>query len=152
MAPNHLDNSCRSGYFDSSFRPGSVSLNKKIIETSEAPQPIGPYSQAVSAGGFLFLSGQIPINPQTGELISTEVKTQTRQVLKNLESVLSAAETTLQSVVKTTIFLKSMDDFPAVNEIYNEFFGESLPARSTVEVGRLPKNVLIEIDCIALSS
>ena len=127
-------------------------MNKKIIETSEAPQPIGPYSQAVSAGGFLFLSGQIPINPQTGELISTEVKTQTRQVLKNLESVLSAAETTLQSVVKTTIFLKSMDDFPAVNEIYNEFFGESLPARSTVEVGRLPKNVLIEIDCIALSS
>jgi 2-iminobutanoate/2-iminopropanoate deaminase len=127
-------------------------MNKKIIETAEAPQPIGPYSQAVSAGGFLFLSGQIPINPQTGELIVAEVKTQTRQVLKNIQAVLSAAGVTFQSVVKTTLFLKNMDDFPAVNEIYNEFFGKSLPARSTVEVGRLPKDVLIEIDCIAHTS
>jgi len=124
-------------------------MSKNIIETSEAPQPIGPYSQAVSAGGFLFLSGQIPLNPQTGELIVGEVKLQARQVLKNIEAVLSAAGSTFQSVVKTTIFLKNMDDFPVVNEIYNEFFGKSLPARSTVEVGRLPKDVLIEIDCIA---
>ena len=120
----------------------------KIISTPDAPRAIGPYSQAVVTGGMLYSSGQIALTPE-GELIDGGIREQTRQVLNNLSAVLEAAGTSLQQVVKTTIFLADMDDFAAVNEIYAEFFGAHRPARSTVAVRTLPKNVLVEIDCIA---
>jgi 2-iminobutanoate/2-iminopropanoate deaminase len=122
---------------------------KKIIETNEAPKPIGPYSQAIQYGDFLFTSGQIAINPKTGELLNGNIKEQTKLVLENLKSVLSEAGSSLDKVVKTTIFLKDMNDFTNVNEVYAIYFNDSKPARSTVEVSSLPKNVLVEIDCIA---
>ena len=125
-------------------------MTKKIINTAKAPAPIGPYSQATQANGFVFTSGQIAIDPATGSLIENNVAEQTLQVLKNLEAVLSAAETSLDNVVKTTIYLKNMSDFSVVNDIYADFFGKGLPARSTVEVSKLPKDVLVEIDCIAV--
>jgi len=121
----------------------------KKINSDKAPAPIGPYSQAIALDNLLFTSGQIAINPSTGDIIDGDVVAQTRQVLENLKAVLSAAGCTIDSVVKTTIFLKNMDDFTQVNEIYAKYFSDSLPARSTVEVSRLPKNVLVEIDCIA---
>ena len=120
----------------------------KIISTHNAPQAIGPYSQAVVTGGMLYSSGQIALTPE-GELVEGGVEEQTRQVLANLSAVLEAAGTSLQQVVKTTIFLADMDDFAAVNEIYAEFFGDHRPARSTVAVKTLPKDVRVEIDCIA---
>lgn len=123
---------------------------KQVISTDKAPAAIGPYSQAIKAGGFLFLSGQIPIDPKTGQLITSGIAEQTRQVLKNLEQVLIAAGATLKDVVKTTIFLANMGDFAKVNETYAEFFPEGSPARATVEVSRLPKNVGIEIEAIAI--
>jgi 2-iminobutanoate/2-iminopropanoate deaminase len=121
----------------------------KKINSDKAPAPIGPYSQAIALDNLLFTSGQIAIDPSTGDIIDGDVVAQTRQVLENLKAVLSAAGCTIDSVVKTTIFLKNMDDFTQVNEIYAKYFSDSLPARSTVEVSRLPKNVLVEIDCIA---
>jgi len=127
-------------------------MNKKIVHTSNAPEPIGPYSQAIIAGDFIFLSGQIAIDAKTQQIEAGGIGEQTRKVLENLQVVLEASGTNMKSVVKTTIFLKSMDDFPQVNTIYAEYFGKTVPARSTVEVSRLPKNVLIEIDCIALKS
>jgi 2-iminobutanoate/2-iminopropanoate deaminase len=122
----------------------------KSIKTKDAPEPIGPYSQAVESNGFIFTSGQIAINPLTGQLLDGTVAEQTRLVLDNLKAVLLAAGSNMDKIVKTTIFLNSMDDFPKVNEVYAEYFVKSFPARSTVEVNRLPKNVLVEIDCIAI--
>jgi 2-iminobutanoate/2-iminopropanoate deaminase len=125
-------------------------MAKKIIHTKSAPEPIGPYSQAIEYENLVFTSGQIAINPENNELIIGNVEDQTRQVLTNLQAVLDMANASLETVLKTTIFLKSMDDFVKVNAIYGEFFGSSVPARSTVEVSRLPKDVLVEIDCIAI--
>ena len=122
---------------------------KKEILTKEAPAPIGPYSQAIDAGSFVFCSGQIPLDPVSGEIIGTgDVEAQTRQVMKNIAAVLKEAGADFNKVVKTTIFLKSMGDFPKVNSIYGEFFQAPYPARSTVDVARLPKDVLVEIEII----
>jgi 2-iminobutanoate/2-iminopropanoate deaminase len=123
---------------------------KETISTENAPGAIGPYSQAVKAGNFVFCSGQIPINPQTGEFVSEDVAEQTRQVLKNLSAVLEAAETNLNNVVKTTVFLADMNDFAAMNEVYAEFFSENKPARATVQAARLPRDARVEIECIAV--
>lgn len=120
----------------------------KVIKTLEAPAAIGPYSQAIKANGFLFVSGQISLTPN-GELAGDDIKTQTKQVLKNLKAILKEADLSLKDAVKTTIFLKSMDDFSVVNEIYAQAFGEHKPARSTIEISKLPKDVLIEIELIA---
>lgn len=124
-------------------------MTRKIITSSHAPEPIGPYSQAIQLGNLLFTSGQIAIDPNTSELILGNIAEQTKQVLKNLSAVLKAGGTSPDTVLKTTIYLKNMDDFSVVNEIYSQFFARALPARSTVEVSRLPKDVLVEIDCIA---
>ncbi len=124
-------------------------MTRKIIHSNSAPEPIGPYSQAVQFEKLIFTSGQIAINPENNELIAGDVEDQTRQVLENLRAVLEAANASLDTVIKTTIFLKNMDDFVKVNNVYDSFFGSSVPARSTVEVARLPKDVLVEIDCIA---
>ncbi len=120
----------------------------KVIKTLEAPAAIGPYSQAIKANGFLFVSGQIPLTPN-GELAGDDIKTQTKQVLKNLKAILKETDLSLKDAVKTTIFLKSMDDFSIVNEIYAQAFGEHKPARSTIEISKLPKDVLVEIELIA---
>ena len=127
-------------------------MQKSIVFTKNAPNPIGPYSQAIIASGnFLYTAGQIPIEPVTGSLAGADIKTQTRQVLENLGAILKEAGATFQSVVKTTVFLKDMNDFTGMNEVYAEFFGtDAPPARSTVEVSRLPRDVKVEIDLIAL--
>ena len=119
------------------------------ISTEHAPKAIGPYSQAVVAGGFVFLSGQIPLNPTTGKVVEGDIKVQTERVLQNLAAILEAAGTSFRYVVKTTVFLHSMDDFGGMNETYASAFGDHRPARSTVAVKSLPKNVLVEIDLIA---
>jgi 2-iminobutanoate/2-iminopropanoate deaminase len=123
---------------------------RDVVITEHAPQAIGPYSQAIKAGGFIFVSGQIPIDPTTGLIAQSEVAAQTDRVLQNLKAILTAAGTSLDNVVKTTVFLKSMGDFAAMNEVYARFWKKAPPARSTVEVSRLPKDVLVEIDVIAL--
>lgn len=125
-------------------------MERKIIRTSAAPEPIGPYSQAIEAQGFIFTSGQIAIDPQSGSLIQGSVTDQAHLVFKNLQAVLQEAGSSLDAVIKTTIFLKDMNDFAAVNDVYASYFGKGLPARSTVEVSRLPKDVLVEVDCIAV--
>lgn len=122
---------------------------KTIVQTSTAPQAIGPYSQATACQGLVFVSGQIPLHPVTGLLLNGSIEEQTRRVILNLKAVLEAAGSSLDLVVKTTVFLKDMGDFPAMNEVYAEFFGASLPARATVEVSRLPRDVAVEIDAIA---
>ena len=122
---------------------------KRIIETDNAPKPVGPYSQAVISGNLLFASGQIAIDPQTNELLEGNIQIQTKQIFENIGAVLKAAGTNFQNVVKTTVFLKDINDFPAMNEIYQSYFSANSPARSTVEVSRLPKDVLVEIECIA---
>ncbi len=121
----------------------------KKIQTDNAPQAIGPYSQAMKVGDFIFTSGQIALTPN-GVMVQDDVRLQTAQVMRNLKAVLEAAGSSLQNVVKTTIFLADMDDFTDVNEIYEEWFGDHKPARSTVAVKTLPKNALVEIECIAL--
>ena len=123
---------------------------KETISTENAPGAIGPYSQAVKAGNMVFCSGQIPIDPATGEFISSDVAEQTRQVLKNLNAVLEAAGSNLNNVIKTTVFLADMNDFTAMNEIYAEFFNENKPARATVQAARLPRDARVEIECIAV--
>jgi 2-iminobutanoate/2-iminopropanoate deaminase len=130
--------------------PGGNSV-QKIIETVAAPKPIGPYSQAIRAGGFLFLSGQIALDPETGDVVAGDTSAQARRVLLNLKAVLEASGSGLSKVVKTTIYLTDLNDFGAVNQVYGEFFGEVKPARSTVQVSRLPKEVRVEIDAIALA-
>ena len=124
---------------------------REVIATKEAPQAIGPYSQAIKANGFVFLSGQIALDPATGQVIQGDVAAQTERVLKNLEAVLKAAGSGMERVVRTTVFLKNMGDFAAMNEVYGRFWKSSPPARSTVEVARLPKDVAVEIDVIALA-
>ncbi len=121
-----------------------------IIKTQQAPEAIGPYSQAVRVGTWVFCSGQIPFDPKTMSLVGTTVADQTEQVFENLTAVLRAAGSSLQQVVKTTVFLQDMNDFQQMNAVYAEAFGEHKPARATVEVARLPKDVLIEIECIAI--
>ena len=125
---------------------------KQIVSTSAAPAAIGPYSQAVVFQGMVFVSGQIPLDAQTGELVEGDVVAQTRKVLKNLSAILEQAGSSLEAVLKTTVYLKDMSDFPRMNEVYAEFFGASLPARATVEVSRLPKDVSVEIDAVAAVS
>lgn len=120
-----------------------------VVATKDAPQAIGPYSQALKAGGFVFTSGQIAIDPATGNVINGDIAAQTERVMKNLEAVLTAAGSGMHRVVKTTVFLKSMGDFAAMNEVYGKHFGNHRPARSTVEVARLPKDVLVEIEVVA---
>jgi 2-iminobutanoate/2-iminopropanoate deaminase len=124
-------------------------MKKEIVCTSKAPAPVGPYSQAIKVGNTLYCSGQIPINPSTGT-IPDGIDAQTRQVLENLKAVLKAGGADFANVVKTTVFLKDMNDFPAMNAIYAETFSEAPPARSTVQVSRLPKDVLVEIEAIAV--
>ncbi len=125
-------------------------MEKLIVATDKAPKAIGPYSQAVAVNGFLFSSGSLGMNVETGELVSPEVGPQTRQALDNLGAVLAAAGLSFEHIVKTTIFLRDMDDFAAVNEIYAERFKDAPPARSTVEVARLPRNAKVEIEAIAV--
>ena len=122
---------------------------KDVIATSNAPKAIGPYSQAIRTGEFVFCSGQIPLDPVTNQVIDGDISAQTERVIKNLSAVLWQAGTDIDKVVKTTVFLKNMSDFAAMNEVYGRFFSKNPPARSTVEVARLPKDVLVEIDVIA---
>ena len=125
-------------------------VEREIVKTGAAPAAIGPYSQAIKAGGMVFLSGQIPLDPKSGEIVAGDIQVQTRQVLANLKAVLTAAGGSLDRVVKTTVFLTSMDDFPKMNEVYGEFFSTAPPARSTVEVRRLPRGAAVEIEAIAV--
>ncbi len=125
-------------------------MSKTIINTTNAPAPIGPYSQAVRANGMLFVSGQIPIIPETGEMEEGGIEAETAQVMKNLEAILTEASTDFTHVVKTSIFVADMNDFAALNEIYGQSFRENPPARETVAVRTLPKNVNVEISCIAV--
>jgi len=124
---------------------------RQVIATDKGPKAIGPYSQAIKANGLVFLSGQIPLDPATQQLIEGDVAAQTERVLQNITGILEAAGTSLARVLKTTVFLKSMNDFAAMNEVYGKHFSAEPPARSTVEVARLPKDVLVEIDVIALA-
>jgi len=124
-------------------------MAKEVIHTDEAPAPIGPYSQAIKAGSTLFVSGQIALDANSGELINDNITEETHQVMKNMESILRAAGVGFSQVVKCSIFVKNMDDFATVNEAYGQYFKELPPARETVEVSRLPKNVNVEISCIA---
>jgi 2-iminobutanoate/2-iminopropanoate deaminase len=124
-------------------------VDKKIISTAQAPKAIGPYSQAVIANGFAFLSGQIALDPATMQLIEGDIAAQTEQVLKNLKAVLEACGSSLAAVVKTTVFLKDMGEFSEMNAVYGKYFSENPPARATVEAARLPRDVRVEIECIA---
>lgn len=126
-------------------------MNKRVIHTDNAPKAIGPYSQAVHTGSMIYTAGQIPLDPATMEFVSGGIDEQTRQVLTNLKSVLEAAGSSLSKVVKTTVFLKDMNDFVKMNAVYAEFFSENPPARSTVAVAGLPKNALVEIEVVALA-
>lgn len=123
---------------------------KQIIKTEHAPQAIGPYSQAVVAGGLVFASGQIPLDPQTGEFVAGGISEQTEQVLRNLTAVLAAAGSSFAQVVKTTVYLADMSDFAAMNEVYGRYFQHEPPARATVQAARLPRDARVEIDVIAL--
>jgi 2-iminobutanoate/2-iminopropanoate deaminase len=122
---------------------------KEVVQTARAPKAIGPYSQGIKANGFLFLSGQIALDPQTGEFIGSDVRQQTERVFENIKGVLEAAGANLNHVVKTTVFLKDMNDFAAMNEVYGRYFAAAPPARSTVQAARLPKDALVEIEVIA---
>lgn len=124
---------------------------REVIATDEAPKAIGPYSQAIKANGFVFVSGQIPLDPATQQLVEGDVAAQTERVLQNLSGILKAAGSSLERVVKAGVFLKNMSDFAAMNEVYGRYFTQNAPARATVEVARLPKDVLVEIDVIAVA-
>ena len=124
---------------------------RDVIATKEGPQAIGPYSQAIRANGFIFVSGQVAIDPANQQFIASDVAAQTDRAIKNLGGILKAAGSSLQKVVRATVFLKNMDDFAAMNEVYGKHFSSAPPARSTVEVARLPKDALVEIDVIALA-
>ena len=125
-------------------------MTKEWIETASAPAPVGPYSQAVRAGGMIFASGQIPIDPKSGEIVEGGIEEQTRQVLENLKAVIEAGGASLEDAVKVVVYLKDMGDFQAMNEVYTRYFSGARPARACVEVSRLPKDVRVEIDAIAL--
>ena len=122
---------------------------KKIVSTDRAPKAIGPYSQAVTSNGWVFLSGQIPLDPATGQMVDGDIAAQTQRVIENLEAVLEAAGSSLERVVKTTVYLKDMGEFARMNEVYGRYFATQPPARATVEAARLPRDVRVEIDCIA---
>jgi 2-iminobutanoate/2-iminopropanoate deaminase len=122
---------------------------KEIVTTDRGPKPIGPYSQAVKSNGFLYLSGQVALDPKTNEMLAGDIRQQTERVLENIQGILEAAGSNLHHVVKTTVFLKDMNEFPAMNEVYGRYFTAAPPARSTVQVTRLPKDALVEIEVIA---
>lgn len=122
---------------------------KEVVLTPRGPKPIGPYSQAIKCNGFVYVSGQIALDPQSGEFVGADVRQQTERVLENLKAILEAAGSSLKHVVKTTVFLKDMNDFPAMNETYARYFSATPPARSTVQAARLPKDALVEIDVVA---
>ena len=124
---------------------------KEVISTDRGPRAIGPYSQAIRANGFIFVSGQIPLDPQTQQLVEGDVARQTERVLENLKGIVEAAGSSLNRVVKTTVYLKDLSDFPAMNEVYGRYFPASPPARATVEAARLPRDVRVEIELIALA-
>jgi len=127
-----------------------VIMSKRIIKTERAPAAIGPYSQAIVANNFVFVSGQIPLDPHTGQLVQGDIQAQARQCLENLKAILEAAGTTMDKLVKVTVFAKDLKDFQAINQVYAEYFKENPPARSFVEVSRLPRDAAIEIEGIAL--
>lgn len=127
-------------------------MEKQRIHTTDAPAAVGPYSQAIRVGNLVFTAGQVALDPAGGELVGDDVAAQTEQVIRNLRAVLAAAGTDFSHIVKTTVFLKSMGDFAAMNAVYAQHFPEPFPARSTVEVGALPKGGLVEIECIALAA
>ncbi len=124
-------------------------MKKTCVRTDKAPAPVGPYNQATTLGDLVFTAGQIPLDPATKKMAGTDIKTQTAQVLDNLKAVLEAAGSGLDNVLKTTVFLKDMADFPAMNEVYARYFKETPPARSAVQAAKLPLDVLVEIECIA---
>ncbi len=125
-------------------------MSKNVIYSAKAPEPIGPYSQAIQAGNMLFISGQVAIEQSSGKILTDNIQDETHQVMKNIKEILTAAGTDFSTVVKCTIFLKDMNNFPKVNEIYGSYFTSQPPARETVEVSRLPKDVNVEISCIAV--
>jgi 2-iminobutanoate/2-iminopropanoate deaminase len=125
-------------------------VNKETVSTDKAPKAIGPYEQAIRVGDFIYVSGQIPLDPQTGNLLDGDIKIQTRRVMENLKGIVEAAGSSMDRIVKATVFLKSIGDFAAMNEIYAEYLGTAKPARSTVAVADLPRGALVEIDLIAL--
>ena len=126
-------------------------MEKSVISTKNAPAAIGPYSQAIKAGNLVFISGQIPIIPATGEIVRGDIKLQTKQVLENLKNILDAAGSCIDNVVKTTVFMKDLNDYTAINDVYKEFFTNKPPARSAVQAARLPRDVGVEIEAIAFS-
>ena len=125
-------------------------MAKKIIKTDQAPAAIGPYNQGIIANGFVFTAGQIPLDPATGQIVGNDIQTQARQSLRNLQNVLEAGGAGLRDVVKVTVFLQDLKDFAAMNQIYAEFFGDECPARSAVQVARLPKDALVEVEAVAV--
>lgn len=125
-------------------------MSRQVVRTQDAPAAIGPYSQAIIAGGFIFTAGQIPLVPGTGQLVEGGIAEQTRQALENIKAILQAAGTDLSRVVKTTVFLQRMSDFAEMNAVYGEYFPSDAPARSTIEVAKLPKDALVEIEVVAL--
>jgi 2-iminobutanoate/2-iminopropanoate deaminase len=126
-------------------------MDRTVISTERAPAAIGPYSQAIAAGGLIFVSGQLPIDPATGEMVSGDMAAMTRQIFRNIEAVLAAAGSSLDKIVKTTVFLADLGDFQTMNGAYSEFFPERPPARSTVQVARLPRDARVEIEVVALA-
>jgi 2-iminobutanoate/2-iminopropanoate deaminase len=126
-------------------------MSREIIQTDKAPKAIGPYAQAIKANGFVYTAGQIAITPESGDIVEGGITAQTRQVFANLAAVLKAAGTSIDQTVKTTVFLRNMSDFAAMNEVYAEYLGNSTPARSTVAVAELPRGALVEIDMVALA-
>jgi 2-iminobutanoate/2-iminopropanoate deaminase len=126
-------------------------MNKEIVSTENAPKAIGPYEQAIKVGEFVYISGQIPLDPKTGNLVDGGIAAQTRRVMENLKAVVEAGGSSFERVVKATVFLKNIDDFATMNEVYSEYLGKAKPARSTVAVADLPRGALIEIDLIALA-
>ena len=129
---------------------GGINMKHQVIHTDNAPAAIGPYSQAIKAGNMLFVSGQVPFVPETMEIVEGDVQAQTRQSLTNVQAILKEAGADFSDVVKTTVFIKDMNEFALINEVYAEFFGENKPARACVEVARLPKDVKVEIEVIAV--
>ena len=126
-------------------------MNREAIQTDQAPKAIGPYSQAIKVGNLVYTAGQIPIDPKTGNFVAGGINEQTRQVLENLQAVLAAAGSSLNQVIKATVFLKNIGDFAAMNEVYADYLGDAKPARSTVAVAELPRGALVEIDLVALA-